>query len=159
MRRRMLIVSLVLVGAMLVALMTPLVVTHAAERTQDLFAERLGDATRFAVVAEDALEEDTFTGLSADLQRYTEVYGGSVVVVNANREVVAGPVPVATTPGCGPRPPRRSTAPEPSPRRPPGPGGRTPSSSAPPSAATRRSSERSSCRHRRRACTRTSRAA
>ncbi|WP_191680689.1 sensor histidine kinase [Janibacter melonis] len=89
MRRRMLLVSLALVGAMLVALMTPLALTHAAERTQDLFAERLSDTTRFAVLAEDALEEDTFTGLSADLERYTQVYGGSVVVVNANREVVA----------------------------------------------------------------------
>ena len=52
-------------------------------------AAYLVGAGQLAVVAEDALEEDTFTGLSADLQRYTEVYGGSVVVVNANREVYA----------------------------------------------------------------------
>lgn len=94
----MLVVSLALVGAMLVALMTPLVLTRASERTQDLFAQRLGDTTRFAVVAEDALEEDTFTGLSADLERYTQVYGGSVVVVNANEEVVAQAGPVGDDP-------------------------------------------------------------
>lgn len=89
MRRRLLVVSLTLVGVLLVALMAPLATTYASDRTQDLFVSRLGDVTRFAVLAEDALESGDAAGLGADLERYVEVYAGSVVVVNANREVVA----------------------------------------------------------------------
>ena len=89
MRRRLLVVSLSLLGLLLLALMAPLVTTYASDRTQDLFVSRLGDVTRFAVLAEDALESGEAAGLDADLERYVEVYGGSVVVTNANREVVA----------------------------------------------------------------------
>ena len=93
MRRRLLAVTMTLVGVLLVALMAPLVTTYAADRTQDLFVGRLGDVTRFAVLAEDALEEGEVAGLATDLERYAEVYGGSVVVANANREVVASSGP------------------------------------------------------------------
>ena len=89
MRRRLLVVSMTLVGVVLLALMVPLLNAHAEDRTQDLFVGRLGDVTRFAVLAEDALEGGGFDGLTIDLQRYVEVYGGQVVVTNANREVVA----------------------------------------------------------------------
>jgi signal transduction histidine kinase len=88
-RRRLLVVSLSLVGVLMVALMAPLVTTYASDRTQDLFVGRLGDVTRFAVLAEDALESGEATGLQADLERYVDVYGGAVLVTNANREVVA----------------------------------------------------------------------
>lgn len=89
MRRRLLIVSLTFVGVLLAALMVPLVAAYASDRTQDFFVERLSDTTRFAVLAEDSLETDDVSGLLSDLERYTEVYGGSVVVVNANSEIVA----------------------------------------------------------------------
>ena len=89
MRRRLLVVSLSLMGLLLLALMAPLLTTYAADRTQDLFVSRLGDVTRFAVLAEDTLESGGAAGLDADLERYVEAYGGSVVVTNANREVVA----------------------------------------------------------------------
>jgi signal transduction histidine kinase len=85
----LLLVSLSLMGVLLGALMAPLVTTYASDRTQDLFVGRLGDVNRFAVLAEDALETGDADGLSADLDRYVEVYGGTVVVTNANREVVA----------------------------------------------------------------------
>ncbi len=95
MSRRLLVISMTLVSAVLVALMAPLMMTFAGDRTQDLFVGRLSDVTRFAVLAEDALEGGGTDGLTADLERYVDVYGGSVIVVNANREVVASSGPQA----------------------------------------------------------------
>jgi len=92
-RRRLLVVSTTLVGLLLVALMAPLVTTFAGDRTQDLFSSRLGDVTRFSVIAQGALESGDVEELSTDLERYVEVFGGSVVVTNANREVVASSGP------------------------------------------------------------------
>lgn len=89
MRRRLLVLAVTLVGLVLVALTVPLITTYAEDRTQDLFVGRLGDVTRFAVLAETALEVGDAQSLDVDLERYAEVYGGSVVVTNANREVVA----------------------------------------------------------------------
>jgi signal transduction histidine kinase len=99
MRRRLIVLATTLVSALLVALMVPLIDAYAADRTQDLFVKRLGDVTRFAVLAEDALEGGDADSLVVDLDRYTEVYGGEIVVINANREVVAaapGSVDVGT---------------------------------------------------------------
>lgn len=89
MRRRLLVVAVSLVSVVLVALMAPLIITFAGDRTQDLFVSRLSDVTRFAVLAEDALEGGGTDALTTDLERYVDVYGGSVLVLNANREVVA----------------------------------------------------------------------
>jgi len=99
-RRRLLVVSLSLMGLLLVALMAPLITTYASGRTQALFVSRLGDVSRFAVLAEDALESGATAGLDADFERYVEVYGGSVLVTNANRQVVlrAGEDPVVDVP-------------------------------------------------------------
>lgn len=88
MRRRLLIVSMSLVSVLLVALMAPLISSYASERTQDLFVNRLTDVTRFAVLAEDSLEGGPID-LRTDLERYADVYGGTVIVTNANQEVVA----------------------------------------------------------------------
>ncbi|MFD7075608.1 ATP-binding protein [Nocardioides sp. NPDC059952] len=89
MRRRLLLVSLSLIGLLLLALMVPLIATYASDRTQAMFVSRLGDVTRFAVVAEDALESGLAEELSVDLERYVDVYGGSVLVTDADRQVVA----------------------------------------------------------------------
>ena len=96
MRRRLLVLSVTLVGLVLVALTVPLITTYAEDRTQDVFVNRLGHVTRFAVLAENALEAGDAQALDVDLERYADVYGGSVVVTNANREVVAqaGPASV-----------------------------------------------------------------
>lgn len=88
MRRRLLLVSSSLMGLFLVALMTPLITTYASDRTQALFASRLGDVNRFAVLAEDALERGAMDGLDTDAERYVDAYGGSMLVANANREIV-----------------------------------------------------------------------
>lgn len=84
----MLVIALPLLTMLLLALMVPLLAAHAADRTQDQFVGRLGDVARFAVLAESAIETDETATLESELQRYTEVYGGSVLVVDANREVV-----------------------------------------------------------------------
>jgi signal transduction histidine kinase len=88
-RRRLLVLSVTLVGLVMVALTVPLITTYAEDRTQDLFVNRLGHVTRFAVLAENALEGGDAQALDVDVERYAEVYGGSVVVTDANREVVA----------------------------------------------------------------------
>ena len=86
---RLLVVSMTFVSVLLIVLTAPLINTYAADRTQDLFVKRLADVSRFAVLAEDPLEGGEFSALAADLDRYAEVYGGAVVVTDANREVVA----------------------------------------------------------------------
>lgn len=81
----MLAIALPLLAMLLMALMVPLLAAYAADRTQDQFVGRLGDVARFAVLAEDAIEDDDVVSLESELRRYTEVYGGSVVVTDANR--------------------------------------------------------------------------
>jgi signal transduction histidine kinase len=78
-----------LVSVVLLSLMVPLITTFAEDRTQDLFVSRLADVTRFAVIAEDSLEGGDTSALDADLERYAQVYGGSVLVTNADEQVVA----------------------------------------------------------------------
>jgi signal transduction histidine kinase len=95
-RRRLTTIAGVLLALLLVTLMAPLVNAYAEERTQDAFVTRLTDVTRFAVLAQDALEEDGGEVLEEDLVRYAEVYGGTVLVTNANRLVVA-----SSRPGVG----------------------------------------------------------
>lgn len=89
MRRRLLVVTMTLVGVLLTALIGPLINAYAADRTQDLFVKRLVDVTRFAVLAEEPLEGGELGSLTDDLSRYADVYGGAVVVTDANHEVIA----------------------------------------------------------------------
>ena len=89
MRRRLITVAGILLSLLLIALMAPLVSAYAEDRTQDAFTARLNDVTRFAVLAQESLESDRFGRLITDLERYVDVYGGTVIVTDANREVVA----------------------------------------------------------------------
>lgn len=89
MRRRLIAVAGVLLSLLLIALMAPLVSAYAEDRTKDEFTARLNDVTRFAVLAQDALETDRFGRLITDLERYTDVYHGTVIVTDANRKIVA----------------------------------------------------------------------
>jgi signal transduction histidine kinase len=88
-RRRLLVLAVSLVGLVLVALTVPLTTTFAEDSTQDQFVRRLTHLNRFAVTAQGSLESGEATALDADVDRYAEVYGGSVTVVDANRAVVA----------------------------------------------------------------------
>lgn len=93
MRRRLITVAGVLLSLLLVALMAPLAGAYAEDRTKDAFTERLTDVTRFAVLAQQSLETDRFGRLITDLERYVDVYGGTVIVTDANRDVVAASQP------------------------------------------------------------------
>jgi signal transduction histidine kinase len=88
-RRRLLVVTMTLLGVLLVALAAPLLNAYAADRTQDLFVKRLVDVTRFAVLAEEPLEGGGLGSLSADIERYADVYGGAVLVTDADHRVIA----------------------------------------------------------------------
>ena len=101
MRRRLVVVAAALLGLLLVALMVPLVNAYADDRTQGVFVRRLTDVNRFAVLAERALEDGRFNELATDLERYAEVYGGTVVVTDANRDVVASSAPSVGVSGEG----------------------------------------------------------
>ncbi len=94
-------VAAALLGLLLVALMVPLVNAYADDRTQGVFVRRLTDVNRFAVLAERALEDGRFNELATDLERYAEVYGGTVMVTDANRDVVASSAPSVSVSGEG----------------------------------------------------------
>ena len=87
-----------LVGLLVLGLGVPLAAAGAAAATSQLFADRLGDTTRFAALAQRAVTDDDTGPLSAELRRYEELYGitaawstGSGRVLAASRpDAVAG---------------------------------------------------------------------
>jgi signal transduction histidine kinase len=89
-RRRLLLVLLPLLTALLVALEVPLVQTHAASLTQELFIKRIHDAQRFAGRADPVLRNGYgLRALQAELTQYTDVSGVTVTIVNSNGRVRA----------------------------------------------------------------------
>ncbi|WP_139981832.1 HAMP domain-containing sensor histidine kinase [Nocardioides litoris] len=95
MRRRLLALALVLLAALLTSLAVPLLTGWAEGRTTALHADRLAAATRFATLAAAGFDEGGPAGLEPDLERYDEVYGARVWVVDADGTVVAGSAPAA----------------------------------------------------------------
>lgn len=89
MRRRLLVLSTLAVSILLAALIGPLIGTYASDRTQELFVTRQTDLNRFAVVAANAIETGSVASLRSELDRYEEVHGARVVVVDADRRTVA----------------------------------------------------------------------
>ena len=85
MRRRLLLVLLPLLTALLVALEVPLAQTYADGVTQDLAADRFGDAAAFVAPAERVLVDGTGRlTLAADIEHYTDSLPGSTVTVFRN---------------------------------------------------------------------------
>ncbi|WP_167006886.1 HAMP domain-containing sensor histidine kinase [Mumia sp. ZJ430] len=89
MRRRLLALSTLALSILLAALLGPLISTYASDRTQELFVTRQADLNRFAVVAANALETGSVSSLRSELDRYEEVHGARVVVVDAGRRTIA----------------------------------------------------------------------
>ncbi|MFI8829929.1 sensor histidine kinase [Streptomyces afghaniensis] len=85
MRTRVLTVVLAFVVLAVAGFAVPLLAVTAAQRTQQLVAARTADLDRFAGLAEQAAESDDTGALTADVRRYTELYGEAVVVVDARR--------------------------------------------------------------------------
>lgn len=89
MRRRLLVLTVAVIGALLAALLVPTVVSDASARTDDLHERRLAAVTRFAALAGDSWQADQVRALEPDLRRFREVYGAEVLVLDADGAVVA----------------------------------------------------------------------
>ncbi|MEV4619709.1 HAMP domain-containing sensor histidine kinase [Asanoa sp. NPDC049573] len=99
MRRRLVTTYLLLLCLVLLALEVPLALVMSGRTTQALLADRLADATRFAALVAPAMRGGELAPVAAELNRYHDLYGIVVIVVDQNRRVVtsAGPRPALET--------------------------------------------------------------
>ncbi|GLZ45190.1 two-component sensor histidine kinase [Actinomycetospora sp. NBRC 106375] len=98
MRARLLVVFSVLVGLLVLGLGVPLAGATAAADTSRLFADRLGDTTRFAALAQRAVTDDETGPLTAELARYDEVYGIPAMILDRDGRVLAASRPAPLDP-------------------------------------------------------------
>jgi signal transduction histidine kinase len=89
-RVRLQAIVLSLVALLVFGLGVPLALTVAGAVAQHLFLDRLTDTARFASLAQRPLVDDQPAQLDAELRRYYDVYGVSVVVLNQDGQPVAG---------------------------------------------------------------------
>ncbi|MEW2402474.1 HAMP domain-containing sensor histidine kinase [Streptomyces sp. NPDC046862] len=88
MRTRVLTVVLAFAVLAVAGFAVPLLGVSASQRTQQLVAARTADLDRFAGLAEQAAVSGDTGALTAEVTRYTELYGEAVVVVDARRAPV-----------------------------------------------------------------------
>ncbi|PRY42409.1 sensor histidine kinase [Umezawaea tangerina] len=100
MLRRLLVLIVPLLVALVAALGVPLAFAVVQRETQQTYLDRLGDASRFASLAENALASGRLTALRGELERYDELYGVQVALVATDNRVVASSRPdvVLTSP-------------------------------------------------------------
>nr|WP_220139198.1 sensor histidine kinase [Nocardia sp. GTS18] len=79
----MLIVLTVFAALAVLSFAVPLSLTAATSRTQQLVLGRSGDADRFATLADGAGSPDGVRALADEVNRYHELYGENVLVVDA----------------------------------------------------------------------------
>ncbi|GAA3385663.1 HAMP domain-containing sensor histidine kinase [Streptomyces racemochromogenes] len=89
MRRRLLAVLMVLMGAAALLLCVPLAEAYARGRTEHLLLQRRSEAVRFADLADRTGTAADRAELSAEIGRYAELYGAAVVVVDPSGATVA----------------------------------------------------------------------
>ncbi|MGO1052467.1 ATP-binding protein [Crossiella sp. CA198] len=89
MRRRLLVVLLAFSVLAVAAFAWPLLMSTAAERTQQLLLSRTADLDRFAALADTAGTTGDLGALAAEIQRYGELYGEAVLVVDTRRGPLA----------------------------------------------------------------------
>ncbi|MGW1641229.1 ATP-binding protein [Streptomyces lavendulae] len=111
MRRRLLAVLLVLMGAATLLLCLPLADAYARGRTEHLLLQRRSEAVRFADLAERMRTAADRRELSDEIERYAQLYGASVAVVDTAGGTLAR-AGTATPPdgGAGPLPPPAADA-------------------------------------------------
>ncbi|MFF4389450.1 ATP-binding protein [Streptomyces sp. NPDC001552] len=101
MRRRLLAVLMVLMGAAALLLCIPLADAYARGRTEHLLLQRRSEAVRFADLADRMRTAADRAELSAEIGRYAQLYGAGVVVVDSAGATVAragtGPAAEAAT--------------------------------------------------------------
>lgn len=88
MRTRVLTVVLAFAVLAVAGFAVPLLGVTATQRTEQLVAARTADLDRFAGLAQQAAESGDSGALTAEVTRYTELYGEAVVVVDARRAPV-----------------------------------------------------------------------
>ena len=89
MLRRLLVLIVPLLVALVAALGVPLAFAVVQRETQQTYLDRLGDASRFASLAENALASGRLTALRGELERYDQLYGIEVALVGTDNRVVA----------------------------------------------------------------------
>ncbi|MFD1147479.1 sensor histidine kinase [Saccharothrix hoggarensis] len=88
MLRRLLVLIVPLLMALVAALGVPLAFAVVQRESQETYLDRLGDASRFASLAENALASDRLTALREELVRYDQLYGISAGLVGTDGTVV-----------------------------------------------------------------------
>lgn len=94
MRARLATLLAALMMLALLAFGIPLAWTLASSVQRDVYVDRLADASRFASLVRQAAEGGDLTAVTADLERYEEVYGIRGAVLDRRGE----PVATSTTP-------------------------------------------------------------
>jgi len=89
MAARLLVIVLFLVGLLAAGLGVPLALSYAQARQLAMFTDRLTDTIFYASVAERPITQADTTGLAAELERYDEVYGVAVMVLDEDGRLVA----------------------------------------------------------------------
>ncbi len=93
MQRRLLVPMVGLMVVVLLALGIPLAGGQARAVAKDMFLDRLGDATRFAAVAQQESQDAQERPLERELRRYQDVYGISAALLDRNGDVLAASNP------------------------------------------------------------------
>ena len=88
MLRRLLVITVPLLVALVAALGIPLASAVVQRETQTTYLDRLGDASRFASLAESGLQSDRLEALSQEIQRYDALYDVPVALVSADQRIV-----------------------------------------------------------------------
>ncbi len=99
MRRRLLLVLLAFSVLAVTAFAWPLLMSTAAERTQQFVITRTADLDRIADIAQQAVIEDDAADLRAEVSAYRELYGDGVVVVDTAGGTLAAAGLAPTDPG------------------------------------------------------------
>lgn len=88
MLRRLLVITVPLLVALVAALGIPLASAVVQRETQVTYLDRLGDARRFASLAESALQSDRLLALDFEIQRYDQLFDIPVALVSADKRVL-----------------------------------------------------------------------
>ncbi|MEU1707045.1 HAMP domain-containing sensor histidine kinase [Streptomyces sp. NPDC005706] len=89
MRRRLLAVLMVLMGAATLLLSAPLAGSYASGRTEHLLLQRRSDAVRFADLADRTRTAADRAELAGEIRRYAGLYSASVTVVDSAGRTLA----------------------------------------------------------------------
>jgi signal transduction histidine kinase len=89
MAARLLVIVLFLVGLLAAGLGVPLALSYAQARQLTMFTDRLTDTIFYASLAERPITQADTTGLATELERYDQVYGVAVLVLDEDGRLVA----------------------------------------------------------------------